>query len=163
MTASRHPAALAAVLLWSLAAAAWAQTVTLKGPDGQTRTLGLAEMAALPHQSAVLVGEKGPARTYEGVPLTSLLQSVGAPAGPGLRGKALADMVVVTASDGYRVVLSLAETDPAMRPSNIILADRTAGAPLAAPEGPLRLVIEGDLRPARSARMVTAIAVQPAP
>jgi hypothetical protein len=63
------------------------------------------------------------------------------------------------AADGYHVVLALAETDPAMRPNRIILADRCNGAAMAAPEGPFRMVVEGDLRPARSARQVTSIAV----
>jgi hypothetical protein len=61
------------------------------------------------------------------------------------------------------VVLGLAETDPGVRSEKILLADRAEGAPLPANEGPFRLVIEGDLRPVRSARMVKAIAVQAAP
>jgi hypothetical protein len=88
---------------------------------------------------------------------------VGAPAGKGLHGPALADFVVVSAKDGYRVVLGLAETDPGVRTEKILLADRAEGAPLPPTEGPFRLVIEGDLRPVRSARMVTSIGVQTAP
>lgn len=148
---------------WGVAGAAAAQSVALRGPDGQTRSVTLADLAAMPHQSATLASEHGPARQYEGVPLTALLQSVGAPAGKSLRGPALADLVVVTASDGYRVVLGLAETDPGVRPGKILLADRAGGAPLPATEGPFRLVIEGDLRPVRSARMVTAIRVEAIP
>jgi hypothetical protein len=34
------------------------------------------------------------------------------------------------------------------------------GAPLAADKGPFQLVIEGDLRPARSARMVSKIRIE---
>jgi len=139
-----------------------AQSVTLRGPTGQTRSVTAAELAAMPHQSASLVNEHGPAKRYEGVALTDLLQSVGAPAGKTLRGPALADIVVVTASDGYRVALGLGEIDPGVRSEKILLADRVEGAPLPGGEGPFRLVIEGDLRPVRSARMVTAIAVEPA-
>jgi hypothetical protein len=51
----------------------------------------------MPHQSVMVAGEKGLARAYEGVPLT-LLQSTGAPSGKTLRGPALAEVVVVTAT-----------------------------------------------------------------
>jgi hypothetical protein len=150
---------------WALAASsAQAQSVTLKGPDGQTRTITAAQIAAMPHQQALLPGEGGaPPRAYEGVALTDLLQSVGAPAGRELRGPAVAEMVVVRGADGYRAVLALAETDRAMRPSVPILADRTGGAPLDSKEGPLRLVSPGDLRPARSVRRVISIEVASAP
>jgi DMSO/TMAO reductase YedYZ molybdopterin-dependent catalytic subunit len=66
----------------------------------------------------------------------------------------------VGASDGYRVVIGLAETDPGVRHEKILLADRVEGGPLPPTEGPFRLVVEGDLRPVRSARMVTAISVE---
>jgi DMSO/TMAO reductase YedYZ molybdopterin-dependent catalytic subunit len=151
------------LFIWALVGGAVAQSVSLRGPEGQTRLVSLAELAAMPHQSATLVSEHGPAKRYEGVPLTVLLESVGARTGKALRGPALADLVVITAGDGYRVVLGLAETDPAVRPEKILLADRAEGAPLPPSEGPFRLVIEGDLRPVRSARMVTAIRVEAAP
>ena len=140
-----------------------AQSVSLRGPEGQARSVSAAELAAMPHESATLVSEHGPSRRYDGVPLTVLLQSVGAPAGKALHGPALTDLVVVSGSDGYRVVLGLAETDPGVRTEKILLADRADGAPLPPNEGPFRLVIEGDLRPVRSARMVTAIRVEAAP
>jgi hypothetical protein len=151
------------VALGLAASGAGAQSVSLRGLEGQARSVTAAELAAMPHQSATLASEHGPAKRYEGVPLTDLLQSVGAPAGKALHGPALADLVVVTASDGYRVVLGLAETDPGVRAGKILLADRVEGGPLPRNEGPFRLVIEGDLRPVRSARMVTAIRVQTAP
>jgi hypothetical protein len=151
------------LFVWALVGGAFAQSVSLRGPGGQARSVTLAELAAMPHQSAILASEHGPARRYDGVPLTMLLQSVGAPAGKTLRGPALADLVVVSAGDGYRVVLGLAETDPGVRPEKILLADRVEGGPLPPTEGPFRLVIEGDLRPVRSARMVTAIRVEAVP
>ena len=45
------------------------------------------------------------------------------------------------------------------RANRIIVADRGDGSPLGAKEGPFKLVIEGDLRPARAARNLTAIRV----
>jgi hypothetical protein len=45
------------------------------------------------------------------------------------------------------------------RPNRIIIADRADGAPLGPKDGPFKLVIEGDLRPARGVRMVTSVSL----
>lgn len=74
-----------------------------------------------------------------------------------LGGREMADVVLVTGADGYQVALGLAEADPGTRPNRIIIADRVDGAPLGPKDGPFKLVIEGDLRPARGARMVTGL------
>ncbi|HZC17339.1 MAG TPA: molybdopterin-binding oxidoreductase [Caulobacteraceae bacterium] len=150
--------ALASGLL--VAGGALGQSVVLTGLSGQAATFTAAQLAATPHASATLKLGGGRSEDCAGVPLTLLLQRVGAPAGKALKGPELADLVVVGASDGYRVVLALAETDPMVSDRKILLADRCGGAPLPDNEGPFRLVVTGDLRPARSARMVTSIQVR---
>ncbi|MBV8682819.1 MAG: molybdopterin-binding oxidoreductase [Caulobacteraceae bacterium] len=141
-----------------------AQTLTVKGPDGQQRQFTADQIAAMPHRSAQLAGEGGrPARAYEGVAVTDLLQVVGAPSGKALRGPALADVVIVKGSDGYRAAFGIAAMDPGMRQSVPILADRNEAGRLDAKEGPFRLVSPDDLRPARSVRGVVSIEVEPAP
>jgi hypothetical protein len=76
-------------------------------------TLSLAEIHGLPHITITVhnahadVGE-----TYSGVPLAALLAKLDAPLGEHLRGKALASYIVASGSDGYSVVLSIAEADP---------------------------------------------------
>jgi hypothetical protein len=90
--------------------------------------------------------------------LSDLLGKVGAPhGGQGIKGLELATVVRITARDGYQVVVSPAETDAVTRAARMIVADREAGAPLKPEEGPFRLVVEDDLRPARSARRVERI------
>ena len=143
----------------ALALPAAAQSLVLKGPAGQSRTLPLAELAAMPHQTVTMT-DHGHTRSYSGVPVSALLALVGAPQGEALHGKAISDLVVVSAADGYRVLLALAETDPVMRSEQVIVADQADGAPLDAHEGPLRLIVEGDKRPARSAREVQSIKVR---
>ena len=69
-------------------------------------------------------------------------------------------MVIASAADGYTVALALAETDPLVRKEQIILADGAGGQPLRAALGPYRLVVEGDLRAARSARSVISLEVR---
>jgi hypothetical protein len=148
------------VLTIAASSPAFAQAgVTLVGPAGKTIAVDGKIFAAGP-RAQVATEIHGKKATYEGVPLTALLARVDAPTGEKLRGGELTDVVIVTAADGYQIALSLAETDPAMRKSAIILADKQDGKPIAAEDGPYRLIVEGDLRPARSARMVTKIEVR---
>jgi hypothetical protein len=133
-----------------------AQSIALSGLAGEKLQLSAADIAALPHQAVTLQLE-GKTEACDGVPLSQILAKVGAPQGKALRGPEMADVVVVGAADGYRVALALAETDPVMRGDKVFLADRCGGAAMTAPEGPFRLVVLGDGRPARSARQVTSI------
>jgi DMSO/TMAO reductase YedYZ molybdopterin-dependent catalytic subunit len=135
---------------------ALAQDLTLRGLDGQTLRLTTEQIAALPHVSLTVTVE-GKTNTYRGVPLAELLSRVGAPAGKALRGAELRDVVLVSAKDGYAVALALAETDALFREDQILLADAVDGASLPDGLGPYRLVVEGDQRGARLARMVTTI------
>jgi hypothetical protein len=139
------------------AAAAPAQSISLTGLAGEKAQLSAADIAALPHQAVTLQLE-GKSEPCEGVPLSLILAKVGAPQGKALRGPEMADAIEVGAADGYHVALALAEADPLMRGADqVFLADRCSGGPIAPPEGPFRLVVLGDKRPARSARQVTSI------
>jgi hypothetical protein len=86
-----------------------------------------------------------------------LLTRAGVPAGEALRGRALATAVTVTGADGYRVVLGIAELDPAFTDRVAILADRKDGAALTPNAGPFQLIITGEKRPARWVPQVVAI------
>jgi hypothetical protein len=160
--------------IWALAAAialaggaalaqASATGVAVTGLAGQKLELSAADLAALPHQPVTLQLEGGKSEACEGVALSVILAKVGAPQGKALRGPEMADVVEVGAADGYRVALTLAETDPVMRGDKVFLADRCNGGPMAAPEGPFRLIVVGDGRPARSARQVTSITLMRLP
>jgi DMSO/TMAO reductase YedYZ molybdopterin-dependent catalytic subunit len=148
-----------AILSALIATPTLAEDLKLSGPAGQAVTLTAAEFAALPHV-ALTVTLEGKTLAFQGVPLSVLLAKVGAPQGETLRGKAMSDVVLVSARDGYVVALALAETDPKMRKDQVILANRMNGQPLPDTAAPYRLVVEGDLRAARTARMVAAIAVR---
>jgi hypothetical protein len=144
------------------AAPALADDLKLTGLDGQSASLTAAEIAALPHVKLTVTIE-GKTVAYDGVPLGLLLARVGAPSGKALHGPALRDIVLVTGRDGYTAALALAETDPAFRKDQILLADRADGQPLADAAGPWRLVVEGDQRAARCVRMVASVAVRAVP
>jgi hypothetical protein len=133
-------------------------SINVTGPSGQVARFDLAALAAMP-QAKVVLSAHGETHAYEGPLLIDVLAKAGAPTGSAIRGPEMADVVLVTAQDGYRVALDLAQIDPGVRADKVILADRVDGHPIDAKDGPVRLVVEGDLRPARSVRMVRSIAV----
>jgi hypothetical protein len=65
----------------------------------------------------------------------------------------------VEAADGYRAVFALLELDPAFTDAVVLVADRRDGLPLAAGEGPVRLVVAHEKPQARWARQVRALRV----
>jgi len=101
--------------------------------------------------------------TYEGVLLEDLLAKAGVPQGEQLRGASMATYVIAEATDGYRVVFSLAELDSGILESEVIIADAVDGGPLSAQQGPFRLVAPHEKRPARWVRMLKSIIVVRAP
>ncbi|QUD86066.1 molybdopterin-dependent oxidoreductase [Phenylobacterium montanum] len=149
--------ALAAAL--ALPGAVLAQTLTVQGADGHSVTLTDAQLRDQ-HRVSVTV-PWGEHHTYAGAPLGDLLALVGAPSDARLHGPALDQVVLVTGSDHFMGVLAIAETSKAMRDAPVILADEEDGKPLDAKQGPWRLIVGGDLKPARSVRMVTTIELRP--
>lgn len=126
----------------------------------QTITVSADTLAGLPRVKVEAKEHDNPAATYEGVALGSILERAGVPRGEKLRGKALRAIVVITASDGYEVVFTLPETDPAFTDRLIILADRKDGKALPEKEGPFRIVAPSEKRPARWIRNVKTIAIK---
>ena len=100
--------------------------------------------------------------TYAGTPLVEALRAAGLVLDPGMAGirQTVAASVLVEGADGYRAVFALAELDPALADRVILLADTRDGQPLGAGEGPLRLVVPGDKRPARAVRQVATVTVR---
>lgn len=140
------------------ASGAEAQSLTLKGADGAAKTVSAAELKSM-RRTTVKAGF-GDHKTYEGVSLTDLLAEVGAPSEVRLHGPALRQVVVVKGTDGFWIPLSIAETSASFRGTPTILADTVDGAPLAKEEAPFRLIVGGDLKAARSVRMVSDIEVR---
>ncbi|HTW56884.1 MAG TPA: molybdopterin-dependent oxidoreductase [Terriglobales bacterium] len=135
-------------------------TKTLQAPLRFTAT----ELKAMPHTTVTIHNSHTNAdETYSGVQLADLLAKVGAPLGGDLRGKALANYVVATGSDGYKAVLALAEVDPSFHPGEVLVADTMNGKPLDAHSGPFKLVVTEDKRPARSVRNLVSIELEAVP
>lgn len=132
-----------------------ATTLTLIGLDGREVTVTGEDIAALLREEVTSARHEF-VGAYSGPLLLDVLARVGVPPVP-LRKEQQGPAVRVTAADGYQVVLGLGETDPATRADRIILADSEGGRPLDARNGPFMLVAEGDVRAARSPRMVVSI------
>ena len=142
-------AALSAAL--PFAVPAWTQTASLAlaGP-GQQTTISLDALKTMHHTSVTVTNGHSHAReTYTGVPLIDLLTKVGAPAPEAVKGKVLSDYIVATGSDNYHAVLALAEIEPGFHPGAVLVADTLNGKPLDSKEGPLKLIVEEDQKPAR--------------
>ena len=137
-------------------------SVTITSEDNKPTTLDVAALAKLP-QHTVNAEAHGNKVTCDGVSLSDLLANAGAPLGEALRGKAMTLYVRIAGSDGYHVVYSLAELDPAMHDDVPILTSHCNGAALDAKDGPFRVVSPGDKRPARWIRQVTSIDLLRAP
>ncbi|WP_426167536.1 molybdopterin-dependent oxidoreductase [Sandarakinorhabdus sp. DWP1-3-1] len=115
-----------------------------------------AARAGLPAATATLTAH-GKTSSCTGVRLSDLVARAGLPTGEAVRGQALVTVIVAEATDGYRVVFSLGEIDAKLGNAAIIVADRCDGRPLAAADGPLRLVVPGEARAARSVRALARL------
>ena len=156
---ARPTVALGLGMLLAMAAsvASAVDAVRYIAPGQAPVVLDAAALAKLPRVT-VHAGAHGDAPTaWEGVSLAEVLRAEGAPLGKALRGNALANVVRVTAADGYQVAFGLGDLDPDLGAENVVLVDRHEGKPLDTSDGPFRLVIPADKRPARWVRSVQSI------
>jgi hypothetical protein len=133
--------------------------------SGDTHTrlvVGAADLAELPRAKVSVSDEHGTRVVYEGVPALEILQRAGAPLGRELRGPNMTMCVVAGGSDGYQAVFALAEFDPGFTDQVILVADHRDGQSLNSREGPLRLIVPGDRRPARWVRGLTTLRLKDA-
>ena len=132
----------------------------ISGAVSTPLVLTVADLKNMPRkQLSVVNPHNKKTEAYEGVLLEDLLRKAGVAQGENLRGPAMATCVLAEATDGYRVVFSLAELDSGILESEVIVADTMDGAALGAKEGPFRLVAPHEKRPARWVRMLKSITV----
>jgi hypothetical protein len=133
----------------------------LTDSDHKSVVLSAAELKAVPHIIVTIHNVHTNAdETYSGVRVSDLLAKLGVPLGNELRGKALANYIVATGSDGYKAVLALGEVDSSFHPGEVLVADAIDGKPLDAHSGPFKLVVSEDKRPVRSVRNLVSIEVK---
>lgn len=121
--------------------------------------LSMADLSKFPRVERRVKGHDGKESVYSGVVLTELLGRVTAPLGSQLRGKALAQYLLVQATDGYQVVFALPELDSAFTKQVIFLADRRDGQLLSVDQGPYQVIVPNEEKHARWVRQVMALKV----
>jgi DMSO/TMAO reductase YedYZ molybdopterin-dependent catalytic subunit len=132
--------------------------VVVSAPGHNPVSFSASDLKAMPQTTVTFHNSHTNAdETYTGVRLAELLAKFNAPLGSELRGKALSSYIVATGSDGYKAVLALAEVDPSFHPGEVLVADSMNGKPLDAHNGPFKLVVTEDKRPARSVRNLVSI------
>jgi hypothetical protein len=140
-----------------------AVVLTIVGAEGLRGVFTAATLLEYPQQTVTIFDHQtNKQETYGGVPLMDLLAKLGVSSGKTLMGKALAQYVVATGSDGYKSVVALGEVDPEFHPGTVLVADTMDGKPLDAKAGPFRLVVSEDKRPARSVRNLVRVEVRTA-
>ncbi len=145
--------------LFNLPAIAQTTEVNIGGDVEKPFKVNTASFSAMKQISVRVTANDGRQHEYTGVLLYDLLTQAGAIPNKQLKGKALTKYVLVTAADGYQIVIALPEIDPAFTDKTIILASKEDGEDLAANFGPYRLIVPGDKKPARSAMRVVSIDV----
>lgn len=96
---------------------------------------------------------------YSGVSLSTLLSRAGVTLGAALRGENLTKYVLAEASDGYQVAFSLAELDPEFTDRLVIVADKMDGKALPVADGPFRIIVQDEKKPARCMKQVISIII----
>jgi hypothetical protein len=127
--------------------------------DSEKQVLSRADLEGLPRVKVTVSERSSGSVNFEGVPLKSVLEKAGVTFGESMKGKRLADCLLVEAADGYRVVIAMPELDPAFTDKQIMVAFLRDGKPLGEKEGPYRIVIPDEKRMARWVRQVTTLKV----
>jgi DMSO/TMAO reductase YedYZ molybdopterin-dependent catalytic subunit len=149
------------VIIFSFCSLLSAQTgfkLKISGEVAQPLELSLSDLSKMPRKEVVMKDKEGKLHFYAGVPIQEVLAMAKVPSGKELHGKeSLYKYVLVKSADGYQVLFSLAELDASIQDKNVIIADSVDGKPLPKEKGPLRIIAEGEKKPARSSYQVTEI------
>jgi Carboxypeptidase regulatory-like domain len=137
-------------------------SLVVSDPYHSPIVLSPADFRALPHVTIkVHNGHTNAEETYSGVLLETLLAKTNAPVGREFRKEALRSYLLASGTDGYSVLLSLAEVDSSFHAGQVIVADQRDGQPLGK-YGPFQLIVPGDSRPARWVHNLNSVRVQQA-
>jgi hypothetical protein len=129
-------------------------------------TYNLASLMALPATTLTATYLSGPAPmsttdTYTGVSLWTLLTSAGLVLDPTIKNDVLRQYVVAVGSDGYEVIFSLGEIDPAFgnQPDLVAYADTLGQLGAGGSSGFARMVVPGDIYGGRYVSNLVGLAV----
>lgn len=145
---------------YSLLSAQTGFKLKVSGEVAQPLELSLSDLSKMPRKELAVKDKDGKLHSYTGVPIQEVLAMAKVPSGKELRGKEnLSKYVLVKSADGYQVLFSLAELDASVQDKNVIIADSVDGKPLPKEKGPLKIIAEGEKKPARSSYQVTELVI----
>lgn len=148
------PRVIALLVLTAPALAAQSVALSVERAGRPASRFTVDALRLLPNDTISSSSHGAPPVRYRAVRLSDLLAAAGQPLDSLRIGRA-AWVVAAIARDGYNVVFSAAELDPTLGPTRAWLAFERDAGPLAAEEGPYRLVVRTDVKASRSARQVT--------
>lgn len=131
----------------------------ISGEIVQPLELSLSDLSKMPQKEAILKDKEGKIHAYTGVSIQDILTWAKVPSGKDLHGENLSKYLLVKCADGYQVLFSLAELDSSIADKKVIVADMMDGKPLLKEKGPLRMIAEGEKKPARSSYQVTELII----
>lgn len=140
-----------------------AGSIVFSGGVQHPGPVSVADLQAMPRETvsvAFTSGSGDQQHTFTGVRLAAVLDKVGLATAPNEKNALLTRYLVVTANDGYQIVLSGGEISPDFGNAPILLAWEQDGKPLAGADGPLRLVVPGDVRGGRYVHGIVGIDVR---
>jgi len=143
----RRPFFPALVLLASAVVLAAEQPApVLRIPGAPDRTVAPASLLGRTSRDIRLEGAGGDVTIYHGAPLLEVLEQNGLDLKTmaGER-KTAAEVVLAAARDGYTVVFSIGELRANRANPKVFLVAETAAGPLPENEGPVRLIVYGDV------------------
>jgi hypothetical protein len=114
----RLPNFLPALALAAVALCQQPAAILIQSLEGKAVTVTAEDLTKLPHHP-IKASEHGTPATFDGVLLSDVLAKVNVPTRDKLRGKALAQYLLVEAADGYRAVFALTEFAPDFTDRNI--------------------------------------------
>ena len=130
-------------------------------PEGDSVTLSSDTLRGLPRTKFDATAHEKSHR-YEGTDLRDVLHAAGVDRPAESKGALLRRVITAHASDGYVVAFAWAEIDPSIGGKVVWLVDRQDGNEVGPGEGPWRVIVPSESRPARWARQVTRIVVSDA-
>jgi len=139
------------------------ESFAIKGAVDHPRSVTLADLQHEPQTTETVfmhTGHGALAGKFTGVSLWTLLEESGLTTDTKKKNDLVRHSVIVTGSDGYSAVLSLAEIAPEFGGDQAIVAYQEAGKPLEGADGFARLIIPGDKAAGRAVSAIASIEVK---
>lgn len=132
--------------------------IRISGVGLKSMSLSPGDLDKMPRKTLKAVDHDTPV-TFEGWLVGDLLKQAGFTFGQHFRGPRMADYLMVTSAEGYRVVFALPELDAEFSDRVVLLADKQNGKPLSGRDGPYRIIVSDEKKHARWVRNVASINV----